>query len=266
MSHAGDSLEGCQILVTRPIDKARILSQLLITYGGTPVLAPLIEIQYLADSPDLRTSLQRLDACDVAVFVSIHAVKSMLTALATAGKTAASTFASVKVAAIGPATAQLLAENAILVDYTPSGKANSEGLLQQLTASVVGGCNVVIYRGQAGRPLLAQVLSNRQANVRQVQCYQRRLVGDHKPLQLAAWLAARRRIATLTSVEIVDALIDTVGAGNLRLLLATPLAVFSRRIEAHCRTLGFHQAIEVASQTTPAALLEAVVKCAASAG
>jgi uroporphyrinogen-III synthase len=218
------------VLVTRPADQSTPLCRLLDDAGCTPLLLPTLAIEPV-DIAEPTTTLRAALPCDLAIFISANAVRHALPVIAAAGGLPA----RCRVAAVGAASAATLRAAGFGDVLMPDARFDSEGLLALPELGAVAGQRVVIFRGEEGRRLLAQTLTARGADVREVVCYRRRTAVDQAP-RLAAWLAA----------------------GAIAVLTDLPLAVLAPALAEHTRAHGHRGPIASAALATDAALAAAV--------
>ena len=74
ISH-GKPLAGKGIVVTRPAHQAQRLASFIRDAGGNAILFPTIEIREVENPEPLLALIDRLDAFDVAIFVSPNAAE-----------------------------------------------------------------------------------------------------------------------------------------------------------------------------------------------
>jgi len=192
------NLSGIKILVTRPAHQSEHLCQLIANEGGKAIRLPVIEIVEIKPNRALLDCCTHLDDLDIAIFISANAVET------------AETLKALKLTALCPAP-----------------PFNSEAMLemQLLQTVMVQGKNLVIFRGENGRELLAETLRKRGATVNYVNVYRR----TQPPVP--AWITdVQVDMITITSVE---------GLHNLLAMLSiqtwvrhTPFIVMSQRIRA----------------------------------
>ncbi|QDQ26450.1 hypothetical protein FNU76_08775 [Chitinimonas arctica] len=185
-----------RFLVTRPENQSDRLAALLQDAGATPLLAPMIAIGEAADPAALDAVLHRLDDFDLAVFVSP-------TALDQVGQRIRHWPAELAAAVIGPASRERARELGILDVLCPDNRYDSEGLLELPSLQRMEGRRVVLFRGNAGRELLADSLTARGAQVEIVEAY-RRLPPTMAREALAAMLAEDCDGVIVTSSEAVQ--------------------------------------------------------------
>jgi uroporphyrinogen-III synthase len=147
---------------------------------------------------------------------------------------------TLQAAAVGPGTANALAQFGIDC-LLPESRFDSEGLLArpELQTTAVQGQSVLLLRGDGGRELLADTLTQRGANVEAIACYAR-----HAPANLAApfratWLTGTLDGILISSSEGLDNLLAGTSAAEHDKLFLTPLFVPHPRIAEKAKSAGF---------------------------
>ncbi|RKZ91977.1 MAG: uroporphyrinogen-III synthase [Candidatus Parabeggiatoa sp. nov. 1] len=245
-------LTGINVLVTRPAHQSEHLCQLIEAAGGQPVRLPVIEIVESDDKSALFDCRARLDELDIAIFISANAVeKALPTLLAQRGLPA-----QLQLVAVGKRTAETLKAWA-LTTLCPAPPFNSEAMLAmpQMQPAAVQRKQIVIFRGEGGRELLAETLRQRGATVNYINVYRR--VQPPTP----AWINDTQiDILTVTSVEGLHNLFTMLdGQAWLR---HTPLVVMSERVRSEAQKLGVSAPILVAPTASDEGLLSAVQQAA----
>lgn len=247
-------LAGIGVLVTRPVEQAEQLVQLIEAAGGRAIRFPTLAIAPPTDPTALGALLDRLAQFDLAIFISPTAVEQALRRLHERGQKLP---AGMTIAAIGAGSAAALAAHGI-VALAPKERFDSEGLLALPRLRQVKGQRVVIFRGEGGRALLGDTLRARGAQVVYAECYRRvRPATDAAALQ-DRWRRGEIDVVSITSIAALDnlyAMFDEPGRAALR---ATAVAVLNASQAAACQRLGFVHAPLVASQATDAALVQAI--------
>lgn len=159
-------LTGKRILITRPAEQAAPLATLIQQAGGEAVVFPAIEIAEPANLPALKSVIARLLQFDRAIFISP-------TAVARAFHYLDHWPAGLSVAAIGAGSARALQRAGVQNILVPEQGQDSEALLALPEMQQVNGLRIVIFRGEGGRELLADVLRERGAQVEYAECYRR---------------------------------------------------------------------------------------------
>lgn len=245
-----------RILVTRPAHQAENLSALISLQGGYPIRFPTLEIIDVAETNQISNVLANLTNFQWLIFISVNAVNFALKA--NGGKIPKLT--SLRIAAIGRATAQALEFADVNVDMLPEQGFDSEALLASLAFQELTGQRILIVRGEGGREELASILHSRGAEVNYLNVY-RRFVPNIDNTELLMLLAQQRLDAiTITSGEALQNLLVMVAPEYHDLLLAIPVIVVSNRIAQIADYLGFKQ-ITVAAQPADTAIIEAVTMC-----
>ena len=239
------------VLVTRPRGQAEALCDLIAAQGGRAIPFPTIAIVPADDLVAARALLQRISDFNLVIFVSPNAVRYGL-ALMEGGAISAKTL----VTAVGKGTARTLAECGVQVDILPEGRFDSESLLALPELTEVAGRRVLIVRGTGGRPLLADTLRARGAEVEYAEVYSRRVAdADAGPL-IASW-QTQVQIVIATSCEILENLLLMLGESGGSRLRQTPLVVVSERIQTRARELGCSNII-LADEASDQGLLQSI--------
>ena len=120
-------LFGKRVVVTRPAAQSAPLCDIFTRAGAQPISVPLIEIAEAADGgAALRAAAERLGDYDWVILTSANGARTLLAAINDARD-----FGKAKVAAIGPATAEVLTAANIRPDLVPSSYI-AEALLEEL--------------------------------------------------------------------------------------------------------------------------------------
>jgi len=254
MAGVGQMLSGLRVVVTRPSRQAQALSDLLEDAGARVFRYPVIEIAPPRDGGPLRALAGRLDAVDWLIFVSANAVQGACELLKRGLPE------TLKVAAVGPATAKEAERCGVRKVRMPEENFSSEGLLQlpDFSPGAVAGAGVVIVRGEDGRGQLAATLRERGAAVEYVASYRRVLPGNGAGILGDAWAGGGLDLFIVTSNEGLQNLCDMVGPEYRDRLLETPLVVISARAAELARQLGFHGDVVIAETASDDGLLAAV--------
>lgn len=241
MSAAGGRpLAGRRIVVTRPAGQADALADRIAARGGTPIVFPVLEIRDVEDLQPLHALIDRLEAFDLAIFISPNAVNKAMN-LVTARRAWPPGLA---VATIGRSSERELRLHGFCTVIAPQGRFDSEALLELLPAERVAGRRVVIFRGDGGRELLGDTLAARGATLAYAECYRRgRPDADVGPL-LKAWARGEIDAVTVSSSEGLANLYDMVGKLGQQWLRRTPVFAPHARIAEKARGLGLERVVE----------------------
>lgn len=248
------SLENIAVLVTRPASQAESLAALIEGAGGEAVRFPVLEIMDPVDSAPLLRIVDRLDEFDMAIFISPNAVNRAMNVI----RSRRTLPAHLKLACVGRGSARELRHFGYEEIIAPSGRFDSEALLEMHALAGVAGQRIVIFRGDGGREVLGETLQRRGARIEYAECYRRgKPQADTSPL-MRRWARGGIDIVTVTSVQSLRNLYDLVGKLGQHWLVKTPIVVISERMAATCRELGFKTEPMVAPQASDEAIVETI--------
>lgn len=236
-------LFGRRVLVTRPRHQAGELERALRDLGADVVLQPAIEITDPDDWQPVDHALRRLADFDYLVFASANGVQRLLTRLCAIGLDLRA-LGSLRLAAIGPGTAEALAAYHLRADVVPEQEYRAEGLLNVLRQRARGQ-RFLLARASRGRELLADELRAAGAEVEQIVVY--RSIDVTQPDDAVVQLLDRGQIdwLTVTSSSIAGAIVRLLGPR----LVHTRLVSISPVTSATLRGLGVEPALEATSYT-----------------
>ena len=233
-------LAGRRVLVTRPREQAAGLAALIREAGGEPILFPAIEIGDVADRAAFHAIADRLDAFDLAIFISPTAVQRALD-LVLVRRKGRPWPARLQVAAIGRGTARELERRGFAGVLAPAAEADSEALLALPALASVAGRQIVVFRGQGGRELLGDTLAARGARVEYAECYRR--FRPAQDVSAPAWAYRALDAVTVSSSEGLANLDALLGAWRRDWLQESPLFVSHPRIAAEAERLGARETV-----------------------
>ncbi|MEX2114506.1 MAG: uroporphyrinogen-III C-methyltransferase [Pirellulales bacterium] len=240
-----------QILVTRPRHQAQRLAALFDELGAGVLLQPAIEIGPPDDWQPVDRALAQLAQFDWLVFSSANGVRALLDRLLATRDLRS--LAGVKLAAIGPGTADELARYHLHADLLPD-EYRAESLAAALKQNIADRPRMLLVRASRGREVLAEELTAAGCQVDQVVVYASRDVTQPDPE--VAELLANGAIdwVTVTSSAIARALAGMFGdhLRNSRLASISPVT------SATLRELGYEVAAEARQYTMPG-LVDAIL-------
>jgi uroporphyrinogen III methyltransferase/synthase len=251
-------LFGKHVLVTRPRHQAGAVVQKLVDLGAVPYVLPTVEIHPIADTGPMDRAIDQLASYDWIVFTSANGVQSFLHRIREQGRDWRA-LGNVKLAAIGPKTAETLRKHYLEPDLVPT-RYQSEDLAAALLERIQPGQRVLLARADRGRELLREQLAPH-CHVEQVAVYSQidALEADEEVLN-----ALRRgeiAYVTLSSSNIARSLMAKLDAtcqerivrGDIRLVSISP--VTSEAV----RGMGLPVAAE-AEHATMDGILEALIE------
>ena len=234
--------------------QAQRLCELIEQQGGHAVPFPVLEIVPRIDQEFLQL-IQHLSEFHLALFISPNAVNLALPAIKALGGLPA----NLQIGAVGKATAAALATFGCSVDLVPTDSFDSESLLALTALQTVQNKNIIIFRGEGGRELLANTLRDRGATVQYAECYQRVKPSTDPQLLLTLWAQHKLDIIIVTSMEGFANLSDMVGSMGRDALMSTPLLMVSNRMAEEARRLGVKSSIVIAAKPGDQDVLETLV-------
>ena len=229
-------LFGRRVVLTRPDgdEAARSIEEL----GGEALLAPMVQIRPAEDQGPMDRAIGSISSNGWLVFTSPNGVRHFLSRLLELGHDLRS-LGGVKLAAIGPSTAEALAAYHLRADLVPS-TYRSESLAEVLAPLVVGK-KVLLARADRGSSTLPDALG-KVAEVQQVVVY-RNVDAEAIPEAVARRLAEGSvDWVTLTSPAIASRFLDLMPVSS-----SPPrFACLSEAIAGVVRARGFDvQAVAV---------------------
>ncbi len=257
-----ESLNGLRVLITRPDPLGNDIAEAIEEHGGIAAKFPVIEISAPDSFVALDALLRGIAGFDLLVFVSAAAVEGFVSRLEQQNVMLPE---ALKIAAMGPKTARLGRDKGLNIDFVPEPGPGSEGLLVSLLDRERGmelkNTRIAILRGQSGRDLLKIELEKRGAEVVLVPCYTRRITS--RPIQpiVDIWSAGKIDTVLITSVSILDGLIELLGPQNVALLHESPVVTISERIRDQCIRRGIAR-VRVAGGVSNDCLIDALSEVA----
>jgi uroporphyrinogen III methyltransferase/synthase len=209
-------LFGRRVLVTRARHQASALGERLSRMGARVVVLPTIEIVPPASWDPLDQAIRNLGHYDQIVFTSANGVRFFWERL---GQVGADTrrLGHLRVAAIGPATAQALAERGLHADLVAK-EFRAEGLVQEMVQAGVAGQRILVARAAEAREILVEELRRAGASVDVVAAY-RSVLPPSAAQEVARVLAGPRLdVLTFTSASTVHNFVRACGEAAARRL------------------------------------------------
>ena len=242
---------GLTILITRPAHQAGPLQQQIEQQQGQACCFPLLDISSVDESTQLTKLLTNLAEYDIAIFISPNAVEYGL-------KLTGALPPNLKLATVGNATARKLTQlSGREPDICPHSQFDSEGLLAEPAMQAVAGKQIIIFRGQQGRELLAETLRARGAEVSYAHVYQRRKTA-RDPAELQQLLSTGVDIITITSGEALHYLLELAGPELTDKAKNCQLLVINQRLADLSNSLGFTKQAIISKTASDEAIVEAI--------
>lgn len=234
-------LRGRHIVITRPLAQNEALARALEQAGASPVVFPVLEITDVPDPSPVLAEADRLERYALAIFVSPNAAEKALSLILARRQWPG----SVRAATVGVSSERTLARFGLQNVIAPRERFDSEALLElpELQADAIGGRDIVIFRGDGGRELLGDTLSERGARVAYVTCYHRGKPDADPRALFALWARGSLDAVTVTSSEGLRNLREMLGTRGWSYLADTPLFVPHARIAEQAKALGLERVV-----------------------
>ncbi len=232
------------VLVTRPDEQGKELCRQLEDIGITALHHPLISIEA---GTDLSQLIPDIHKCDTIIAVSQHAV-----ALSDLFLRNQQSFwpTSIRYLAVGQKTAHLLSKaTGQSVNYPQV--SDSEHLLELSELQSVSGQDIIILRGNGGRELIYETLTQRGAVVQYKEVYQRADLPFDAKLCVEKWQQAHVDTLVITSSHQLTYFISQLDENCLKWALQLTLVVPSERIARDAKALGFERTLITNSASNP---------------
>jgi len=198
-------LTGITIAVTRPLDQAEALCDVINDLGGKAVSFPLLAITPLDDYSVFEQQLAQLATSDWAIFISSNAVNYAMPRML---KHFGNVPNNLRFAAIGHQTARELGHYGVHNVLIPRTRFDSETLLALPEMQDVASLKIAIFRGVGGRDLMADTLKSRGAEVFFAECYRRVNPQTNTHMLTDLWNNNDLQAIVVTSSEAMRFLID----------------------------------------------------------
>jgi len=195
-----------KVLITRPHSQADRFADGLKAAGFEPVFFPVIEIRPTDDNTALERAIARLDCYDWVVFTSVNGVDAFFAHL----EERAVMPENLKVAAIGPKTAQALELHSVEPDFIPDEYV-AEAILPGL--GDLRGRWILLPRAEMARKALPEAIHAAGGVAHEIAVY-RTLPAKPDPDGLAA-LKSGVEVVTLTSPSTAHNFVEIVHDAGL---------------------------------------------------
>lgn len=221
------------ILITRPESAGRDLQQHLNNQGFVSYCQPFFDYQ-ANDTLSTLTALQRQLVKPILIFVSVAAVEfaNKLKPIPL--------WPQQEVIAVGSATLQAL--KTLGVSAVMPEQHDSEGLLALASLQNVRAKKVLIIRGDGGRELIAEELSNRGASVNYFESYRR--VWRNSSIEfIKTWQQQQINCILVTSNALLEFIVNLIKDSDTYWQEDCIWLVASNRIADKAKNLGLKRVI-----------------------
>lgn len=164
------------VAITRPKDRAKNACEIVESLGGTPVLAPTLDLQPV-NSNSLKELVKRKDELDWIVFTSPTTIVSLNKFYPDFIPTL-----NCKLAVIGNKTGKLAEKNGLSVDLMPQD-FTAEGLIEEFKKREITNQIIGIPRTASARPILPEELEKLGNEVILAEAYKSLFPMDEKSIK-----------------------------------------------------------------------------------
>jgi uroporphyrinogen III methyltransferase/synthase len=251
-------LAGKKILITRAREQSGEFSVSLKKLGAEAIEFPTIDIVPPLHWKELDRAIDQIKSYDWIIFTSANGVKFFFQRLGERGLSFRFP-ASLKVCAIGPATANQLKEKGIRVGYTPE-EFVAEAILKGFRKMTVQGKRILLARVKQARDVLPNGLKKLGAEVDVVEAYRTIIPkGGSKRLRQLL-IEGKIDVITFTSSSTVIHFVELLKKENLKKLLkGIAIACIGPVTSRTAERLGIKIHIQPDEYTIPA-LTRAIAK------
>jgi len=247
------------IINTRPAMQAQELTSLLQDNKFNVVELPLIQIEETFSDLNSNNYYKQISDSDLLIFISANAVIYFFKYFELDKE--------IPVAVIGKSTAKVFEQfSGRQADILPEKGSDSESLLKHpsLNGISIHYKRILIVRGQGGRELLAQQLTQRQAQVNYLEVYKRNCPTYKETYLYNLWHNIWHKNAIgfmiITSTQSLKNLLKITNKQIYPLVLEKNLLVIHDRIREKARQYGFSGKILVSKNASNKAVLQALLE------
>jgi len=251
-------LAGRSVVVTRARAQASQLAGALEALGANVIEMPVIRIQPTGRTAQAEAALDAIGDYDVIVLTSANGVEALAGLMAARGLDARTLRPEQVVAAVGPATAAVLANHGIRADVVPA-RFVAEAMVEALEAHPMDGRRVLIARALDARPVIADALRARGAEVDDVVVYE--TVAERPSDEVIAQALDADVITFTSSSTVTNTLAVLDDAQRARLAAGPRVVTIGAVTSSTARDAGLTVTTEAESSTIPS-LVRAVVALA----
>ena len=255
-------LRGQRVIVTRPLDQAAELREMLEAHGAATISIPALEFQAPANRDLLDEALRGAHRYGWTIFTSANAVEWVAARAAELGlRPLSAMFESTRICAIGPATRAALEARGCAVALVPSQYV-AESVASAFEGIPLEGVSVLLPRAAVARDVVPDALRNRGALVDAVEAYRSALPSASEAL-IAGLIQRGDRVdwVTFTSGSTVTNFLAMGGApllegariGSIGPITSEAAAAHGLRVDAE------------AQEHTAAGLVAAILRFSAGA-
>ena len=243
-------LFGRTVVVTRAREQASESAALLAAKGARVIQFPTIRIVPMQDYAELDEAVNHLSRYGWVVFTSVNGVRFFRERLSASGLDARA-LGSVKVAAIGPATAKAVEEMGIRPDLVPASYV-AEGVAAAMLELGMKGQKVLLPRAKEARDVLPRTLREAGAEVDVIAAYENVPSDENRAKVMEALEAGTLDCVTFGSSSTVRNFLASIPLDELKKHSGVRFAAIGPVTAETMRSLGLTPDIQPEEFTIPA--------------
>lgn len=260
---APSSLAGKRVVVTRPSLQNMALANALLERGAIPMVRPLIEFSDPEDLGPLDTAISQLEQFDWLIFTSGEAVRAVAKRCNKLGQTLTQAWSNLRVAAVGPVTAEEVKKAGLQVEYV--AKTHNGVSLANELGEKLRGKRVLLPRSDRANPDLPEALKHHGAEVTDVIAYRTLKPTENEQEKLSELAQGAADAILFFSPSAVVHFTEAFGRERLRAIEDRLAITAVGPVTAGALREAGVQRMVIASDTTATAVVEALEKYFASA-
>ncbi|QZY57357.1 uroporphyrinogen-III C-methyltransferase [Crassaminicella profunda] len=236
--HENKPLFGKKVLVTRTRQQASHLSKKLEDLGAEAVEFPTIKIEKPESFDIIDQALGQIEKYKWIIFTSVNGVAAFFNRMKKLNMDIRSLL-NAKLVAIGPATAKVLEDKGLMIEYVPE-EYRAEAIIHGLKDKIKEGEHILLPRADIAREILVKELKNLGAVVDDIHIY-RTVIPKQDQEKLIAILKDKNvDVITFTSSSTVRNFIEILGENNKELLEGKKMASIGPITEETAKKLGLN--------------------------
>ena len=257
-------LTGKRVVVTRALEQSKSLVDALRAAGAEPVLLPLVAFAPPENSAELDACLRNSSQFDWVFFTSQNALRAVQQRCAELGLPLEKAFAGVKIAVVGPATAEAVAATGLAVNFI--SKSHTGAALAEELSVETQKKHVFLPRSDRANPDLIEALNLRGWQVTPVVAYKTVSPISGSPGAAESLLGRNADAILFFSPSAVHHLRDLLGSDRFRELSQRMTFVAIGPVSEDALKAERIDRILVAKDTTVVASIDALFEYFAKAG
>lgn len=255
--HEDKPLFGKKILVTRTRQQASYLSKKLENLGAQAVEFPTIKIEKPKSFEKIDEALEAIEKYKWIIFTSVNGVAAFFERMKKLNKDIRSLL-NAKLVAIGPATAKVLEDKGLIIEYVPE-EYRAEGIIEGLKDQIKKGEHILLPRADIAREILIEELKKLGAVVDNIPIYCTVIPKKDQEKLISILKDDHVDMITFTSSSTVKNFIEILGENNKELLADKKIAVIGPITEETAKDLTLKIDVQ-AKEFTIDGLVDAINK------